>query len=257
MGRCDLRNLRVHGYRDASGVCLFYPEERTLLREATTEVESSPTSSEPTAREPKTGSPIHSWRTLGLIDNRGAPTRRGEIFSFFQHGEGLAISAALEDETYPLDELIVHLANLRAGVRFEIPGFCGSERLAACCRKAYGFVCHEGYLESGLPVDYGEGAAEVIGSLLHHERIVSPEGPRSALAEGDVSRIYIEWLSLIRHVVHVPAHSWERWRSFQKACSDVLDHHTAATRHLFHLDLPPLTNKQRDGRPKHYLMARS
>ena len=257
MGRCDLRNLRVHGYRDASGVCLFSPEERTLLREATTEVESSPTSSEPTAREPKTGSPIHSWRTLGLIDNRGAPTRRGEIFSFFQHGEGLAISAALEDETYPLDELIVHLANLRAGVRFEIPGFCGSERLAACCRKAYGFVCHEGYLESGLPVDYGEGAAEVIGSLLHHERIVSPEGPQSALAEGDVSRIYIEWLSLIRHVVHVPAHSWERWRSFQKACSDVLDHHTAATRHLFHLDLPPLTNKQRDGRPKHYLMARS
>ena len=32
--------------------------------------------------------------------------------------------------------------------------------------------------------------------------------------------------------------------------------HTAATRHLFHLDLPPLTNKQRQSRPKHFLMMR-
>jgi hypothetical protein len=37
----------------------------------------------------------------------------------------------------------------------------------------------------------------------------------------------------------------------------MLKHHSATMRHLFHLDLPPLTNKQRDGRPRHYLTARS
>ena len=254
IGRCDLRAVSVLAYQDQLGIHLLSPEERTIPRARSTGIT---TDTAAPLVEPRTGSPIHSWRTLGLIDAQGTPTRRGEIFSFFQHGEGLAIAAALEDETYPLDELIIHLANLRAGVRFEISGDCGSERLAACCRKAYGFVSHQGYLESGLPTDYGEAAAEVIGSLLQHERIISQDRTHAAVAEGDVSRVYIEWLSLIRHVVHAPAHPWSRWQHFQTACSHILTQHTATTRHLFHLDLPPLTNKQRDGRPKHYLMARA
>jgi hypothetical protein len=44
------------------------------------------------------------------------------MVSFFQQGDGLAIAAALEDERYPLDELIYDLANLDGGFRF-----CGDE----------------------------------------------------------------------------------------------------------------------------------
>ena len=40
------------------------------------------------------------------------------IFSFFHGGEGLAVAVALEDETYPIDELVFDLANIRAGPRF-------------------------------------------------------------------------------------------------------------------------------------------
>ena len=40
--------------------------------------------------------PALAWRKLGLIEPDGTPTRRGMIFGFFNHGEGLAIAAALE-----------------------------------------------------------------------------------------------------------------------------------------------------------------
>ena len=63
-------------------------------------------------------SPSEAWYELGLIDQEARPTQRGEIFSFFSRGEGLAIAAAVEDEKYPLEELIIDLANLRAGHRF-------------------------------------------------------------------------------------------------------------------------------------------
>lgn len=48
------------------------------------------------------------------ISEGGTPTRRGILFSFFQQGGGLAIGAALEDERYPIDDLIFDLSNLRA-----------------------------------------------------------------------------------------------------------------------------------------------
>ena len=68
----------------------------------------------------------------------GIPTLRGRILSFFSQGVGLAIAAALEDERYPLDELIYDLANLDGGFRF-----CGDEnrwagRLAIACHEKYG-----------------------------------------------------------------------------------------------------------------------
>lgn len=252
LARFDLRGIPVEAYEDGAGVLLLQPEERVVARKLATEIHVA--DAQPKV-DPKPGSPIHAWRTLGLIDANGVPTQRGEIVSFFQHGEGLAIAAALEDESYPVDELVVHLANLRAGFRFDIGGHCGSERLGMCCRRAYGFIHHHGYLENGLPTDYGEGAAEVIGSLLHHERRGAQDGHRG-FAEGDISRAYVEWLSLIRHITHAPAHSWARWQALQTEGANMLKHHSATMRHLFHLDLPPLTNKQRDGRPRHYLTAR-
>ena len=68
--------------------------------------------------------------------------------SFFHQGDGLAIAAALEDETYPLDELIYDLANLDAGFRF-----CGDDnrwdgRLALVCHERYKLQSIPGYLES-------------------------------------------------------------------------------------------------------------
>lgn len=252
----DLSDLEVPVYRDSLDKPLFQPQERTRVVQNDTAVHvDAPQDACNTDRQPRPGSPIHAWRTLGLIDADGAPTRRGEIFSFFQGGEGLAIAAALEDEGYAVDELIPHLANLRSGSKFDLPQACGSERLGAICRNTYGFINHPGYLENGLPVEYGEGTAELLAALLHPERPDSRE-LRQEVAEGDISRAYVEWLSLLRHISHAPAHPWRRWSALQDEASRVLKKHDKTLRHLFHLDLPPLTHRQRHGRPRHYLLTR-
>ena len=251
----DLGAITVPVYRDTHDVALFEPQERTRVVRNDTGVQDQEAVTTSTDRQPRFGSPIHAWRSLGLIDEAGAPTRRGEIFSFFQAGEGLAIAAALEDEGYPLDELIPHLANLRSGTKFDLPLACGSERLAAVCRNTYGFINHQGYLENGLPSEYGEGAAELLDTLLHPEKTESRELQHD-IAEGDISRAYVEWLSLLRHITHAPEHPWRRWTALQEEAQRMLKRHDKTMRHLFYLDLPPLTNKQRHGKPKHYLMVK-
>jgi len=76
------------------------------------------------------------------------------------------------------------------------------------------------------------------------------------VAAGDVARAYVEWISLIRHITHAPSHPWSRWKSLQDECARVLTHHSKTLRHLFHLNLPPLTVKQRQSKVKHYLTAK-
>ncbi|MBE2287004.1 MAG: DEAD/DEAH box helicase [Prosthecobacter sp.] len=249
----DLAPVEVMAYEDGHGALLFAPQERSIVVKNETGVHTPETTT--TDREPRIGSPIHAWRTLGLIDAHGVPTRRGEIFSFFQHGEGLAVVAALEDESYPADDLVHHMANLRSGSKFDLPLDCGSERLAAVCRGTYGFVNHHGYLENGLPVDYGEGAAELLDAMLHPEQ-PGAQDLKADIAEGDISRAYVEWLSLLRHITHAPDHPWKRWMALKEAAKAVLKHHTKTLRHFFHLDLPPLTNKQKHGKTRHYLMVK-
>lgn len=251
----DLREMKVPVYFDSHDRPLYQPRERTMVVKNETGIQLDQATTA-TDRQPRPGSPIHAWRALGLIDEAGAPTRRGEIFSFFQGGEGLAIAAALEDEGYPVDEMIIHLANLRSGTKFDLPVACGSERLGAACRNTYGFINHPGYLENGLPLDYGEGAAELLGSLLNPERPDARE-LRQGVAEGDISRAYVEWLSLLRHITHAPAHPWRRWLNLQEEAVRALKLHNKTLRHLFHLDLPALTNKQKHGKPKHYLMIKA
>lgn len=248
----DLAGVEVPVYEDSNGRSLWSPLERVVAIRNETEVQSPGMAEAP--RAPRPGSPIHSWRALGLVDASGVPTRRGEIFSFFHHGEGLAVAAALEDESYPVDELALHLANLRSGAKFDLPIPCGSERLAATCRAAYGYVHYHGYLDQGLPVDYGEGAAELLGTLLHPGSGEFVE-MRRGIAPGDISRAYVEWLSLLRHITHAPEHEWQRWRGLQQAARETLKQHTATLRHLFHLDLPPLTNKQKTGKVRHWFMT--
>jgi hypothetical protein len=249
----DLSPVEVMAYEDSHGQLLFMPQQRSIVVKNETGVHTPETAT--SDREPRPGSPIHSWRTLGLIDADGAATRRGEIFSFFQHGEGLAVVAALEDESYPADDLVHHLANLRSGSKFDLPLDCASERLAAVCRGTYGFVNHHGYLENGLPVDYGEGAAELLDAMLHPEQ-PGAQDLKAGIAEGDISRAYVEWLSLLRHISHAPDHPWKRWIALKEAAKAVLKHHTKTLRHFFHLDLPPLTNKQKHGKTRHYLMVK-
>ena len=192
---------------------------------------------------------------LCLISREGVPTRRGEIFPVLQRSEGLAVVAALEDPAYPIAELVLHLANLRAGTKFDLPAASASERLSAASRALFGFSNHHGYLENGLPLDDGEGAAEVIDAMLHPGRPGSAE-LRRGIPEGDLSRAYVEWLSQLRHIHHAPRHEWQRWTDLQAAALETLKQHTTTLRHLFHLDLPPLTNRQRSTRVRHTLQMR-
>jgi hypothetical protein len=250
----DLAQLTVPVLRDAHGVPIYRPQERTQAVRHDTGVHGPDLTT--ADRQPRAGSPIHAWRSLGLINENGVPTRRGEIFSFFQGGEGLSIAAALEDEGYPIDDLVRHLANLRGGTKFDLAVSCDSERLGAVSRNTFGFINHHGYLESGLPPDYGDGTAELLEAMLHPEKSGDRDLRPAEVAEGDISRAYIEWLSLLRHIVHAPQHPWRRWQSLQEECARVLKHHGKALRHLFYLDLPPLTNKQRHGKTRHHLLVR-
>jgi len=73
------------------------------------------------------------------------------MVSFFQQEDGLAIAAALEDESFHLDELVYELANLDAGFRF-----CGEEnryagRIPTACHQLFGLQTIPGYLENGVP----------------------------------------------------------------------------------------------------------
>jgi hypothetical protein len=183
-------------------------------------------------------SPALAWLQLGLIDARGTPTRRGVVFSFFHHGEGLAIAAALEDETYDIDALLHDLANLRAGHRFgEHAGASG--RLAVTCRAVFGEVDHDGYLERGVPVHYGDGAAEVLAEAAAGRR--RSEWFEAELRPGDVERARLEWHSLQRHIVHAPDLDWPRWRALKSAAARYVSAHT--TRPIV-TDLPPLSAAQ-------------
>ncbi|MEM7012770.1 MAG: DEAD/DEAH box helicase, partial [Verrucomicrobiota bacterium] len=214
----DLGEVETQAYRDTHGNWLVDPKRRTVELEFETGYVDEETGS---MHEPAAGTAAHAWRTLGLIEPDGMPTARGEIFSFFQKGEGLAIAAALEDETYPIDELVIHLANIRAGHRFERVAEGGSGRLALVCRQTFGPVDYPGYLRLGLPVGYGDGAAEVIELRLAGEAIKQHD-PDNELGEGDVERAQVEWLSLLRHIRHAPDVDHDRWMELKSAAAERL-----------------------------------
>lgn len=161
--------------------------------------------------------PALAWHRLGLMEPDGTPTRRGTIFSFFHHGEGLAVAAALEQEEYAIDDLIFDLANLRAGHRFagETESPYGG-RLGNLCQRVYGRGDYPGYLEMGVPLDYGDGAAEAVAELTRR-----PADRRRLLTDslrlGDLERALTEWRSLLAHAAAAPDYEWERWREFQGA----------------------------------------
>jgi superfamily II DNA/RNA helicase len=220
---------------DAHGVALWRPIEREVLP-----ADCALCPLVPVCRNlaPKTGVAL-LWRRLGLIAADGAPTRRGKIASFLAQGDGLAVAAALEEESYPIDDIIYDVANLGAGFRF-----CGEEnrwagRLALACRKAYGTHSAPGYLEAGVPPKYGAGAEHVVAAV-HQNQSNKHKWVTETLGAGDIDRIIIEWRSTLRQIAHAPNVDWPRWRQFQARARELLDETQSPTL----TDLPPLEYHQ-------------
>jgi len=161
---------------------------------------------------------IWLWNRVGLLDKQLRLTRRGRIMAWFSGAEGLGILAGLEDEKYPLADLLEDMTNLVAGDRF-----CGNEprwggRLAFACQKAYRRFTSDGFLVDGMPVNYGAGGAEIVRAL-RTKKFVPMQGLEEHVHRGDIDRLLIEWKSLLRQVAGADADpSWPRWTQFQELC---------------------------------------
>jgi len=232
----DYSTLELQAHIDSHGAALLAPQSRQ--REVFYDLEAG-IGSAGEGGSSGSGNPATLWYRLGLIDSEAKPTRRGRLFSMFNHGEGLAIAAALEDESYPIQQLVYELANLRAGHRFD-PFDKGADRLGIACRATYGETSIEGYLHKGLPTTYGEGAAEVLMHLEQHPGRIA-EMTDEELSSGDIERARLEWRSLLNHCANAPDLDWERWRELKQNATWMLDAIPAPKP----FDYPPLTAIQR------------
>ncbi len=148
---------------------------------------------------------LWQWQKLGLLDRTLHLTLRGQIVSFFLGPEGLALAAALEDRRYPLTDLVFDCANLFAGDRFAgtNPRMLG--RLAQTCEHAFRRFTVEGWLERGVPPQYGSGAAEVVRALVEQKvRRGELAAAHESAGRGDFDRLMTEWRSLLRQVAGAP-----------------------------------------------------
>jgi superfamily II DNA/RNA helicase len=158
------------------------------------------------------------WNRVGILDKHLQLTRRGRIMACFSGAEGLGVLAGLEDEKYPLNDLLEDMANLVAGDRF-----CGNEprwggRLAHACQKAYRRFTSDGFLTDGMPVNYGAGGAEIVRSL-RQKNYVPMQNLEEHVHRGDIDRLLIEWKSLLRQIAGATVDaSWPRWTEFQALC---------------------------------------
>jgi superfamily II DNA/RNA helicase len=233
--RITLERRPADGYLDAHGVYLANPETRrnypaicqTCTQQAECEAMELPVT------------PAYAWRRIGLIDDRGYPTRRGVIFSYFNQGEGLAIAAALEEVDYSIIDLVFDLANLRAGHRFAMDDSPYSGRLGIICQQTYERLDLPGYLEMGIPPAYGAGASEIV------REVVENQTPRQRLVNeqirpGDIERAITEWRSLLRQIVQTPNYPWERWSQLK----EIAAHYVHSTRSPAREPLPTLLPAQ-------------
>lgn len=205
--RLDPSEFPLEGMLDPEGVFLLDPPHRIAEVSHGTDCKI-----DGLVWNPPPGSPLHSWRLLGLVNAEGQTTARGRVFSRFHGGEGLAIAAALEQTNYPMEDLVMHLANLRGGFRFQELPPGGSELLALAIREAFGHQTHAGYLREGLPPEYGENTAEAL-ALEAKEGMSKVQKLCPAARRGDLERARLEWLSMLRHICAVdPPHGVARWQ---------------------------------------------
>ncbi len=198
---------------------------------------------------------LWQWQRTGVLDRALKLTVRGEIVSFFLGPEGLALSAALENRRYPVENILFDAANLFGGERFCVTNPRRLGRLAAECERAYRRLTIEGWLHEGLPVNYGSGASEAVRSLV-------AEGARrrevleeiETAGRGDLDRLLTEWRSLLRQAAAAGPLEGdgapmtgrdqfiaERWDEFRRLARDWL----ADTRVDALPELPALTLDQR------------
>ena len=233
--RLDYANVPVNAHIDSSGKALIDPPERENLPEICRTCDQ--------LEHDKTvaivNSPTYAWRHLGLVEPDGTPTSRGMIFSFFHGGEGLAVAAALEDETYPIDELVFDLANIRAGPRFAGEDAPMGGRLGILCQRVYGRADYPGYLTMGVPVHYGAGASEVVRALVADPRS-RHKLTNELLRHGDIERALVEWRSILRHIVIAPAYPLSRWTELKAAARELVDKTASPTSAVDLATLAPL-----------------
>lgn len=179
------------------------------------------------------------WRRLALVDDRGVPTLRGRVVSFFHGADGLGIAAALEDESIPIDELVYEIANLHAGFRFARDESRWQGRIAMACRQRFTGQTIKGYLENGLPPEYGSGAEQIVESI-HRDPLSKRGWVTRFLGEGDIDRAIIEWRSLLRQATHSPDLDWPRWMELKAFAGRILDETESPTQR----DIPELDYAQ-------------
>jgi hypothetical protein len=220
---------------DQHGVALWKPPEREVLP-----ADCARCSLVPVCRELPTATGVALlWRRLGLIEANGAPTRRGRVAGYFSQGDGLAMAAALEEESYPVEELVYDLANLDANHRFAGEDNRWAGRLAQVCQETYGAQTIPGYLENGCPPKYGAGAGPVVAGV-HRDPSSKHAWVTDLLGAGDVDRIIIEWRSLLRRIAHAPELDWARWKKLQELARAILRETESPTL----TELPPLEYHQ-------------
>jgi len=245
VARLDFSGLPATGFRDSHGVVLREPPVRENLPEPCRDCPERERYCQVAAIE---GSPAYAWRRLGLIEADGRPTERGVLFSFFNNGEGLAVAAALEDGTYDVGDLLFDLANMRAGHRFAQDESPFGGRLGALCQQVYERADYPGYLEMGVPVNYGAGASEVVREIVEHG-VAKQKLLTESLRPGDIERALAEWRSLVRHIALAPEWANERWKALKEVCAKFAEGPQANAL----LNLPELLagqTQRREGRRK-------
>jgi hypothetical protein len=216
--RIDYSDVPIQAHIDSLGKALMNPPERENLPEICRTCDQL----EHDRGVPIVNSPAYAWRYLGLVGPEGRPTTRGIIFSFFHGGEGLAIAAALEDETYPISDLVFDLANVRAGPRFSGEDAPMGGRLGILCQRLYNRADYPGYLTMGVPMQYGAGASEVVREL-----VADPRSKHKLIGDllrhGDIERALVEWRSLLHRIVTAPPYPLPRWNELKKAAAELIE----------------------------------
>ena len=231
----SLAQLPLKACVDAHGVALWRPPEREVFPP-----DCAQCSCVPQCKQLPTGTGVAAiWRRLGLVDPDGVPTRRGRVVSFFHSGDGLAVAAALEDASLTIPELAYELANLHAGHRFAQGDARWDGRIAMACRKLFGTQTITGYLDNGVPPEYGAGAEEIAADV-HRDPYGKDGWATEFLGVGDIDRMIIEWRSVLRQVAHAPDLEWSRWEALQDRARAILRETDSPTL----TDLPPLDYHQ-------------
>lgn len=235
VARFDFSAHNVKAWRDSEGKLLMDPPRR----ESVPDYCRTCSEYEWCSSVQIDSSPAWNWRQLRLIEGDGTPTRRGVIFSFFHHGEGFAIAAALEQQDYHMEDLIFDLANLRAGPRFAAEDSRFGGRLGFLSAEASKRADIPGYFELGVPGEYGAGGGDVVREIVEHgvarSRLVT-----ETLSLGDIERVLIEWRSLLRQIVASPEYDWDRWKGLKRLAARYIQDTVSPTT----MDLPPLSASQ-------------